>query len=128
MLDDRAREDLDESAADGVDDGGQAQSREWRGEQLREQRHEHQAECGQGMRQHHRGAVADAVDDLDRGQIREQLDEEVEAGEQAEPSDIDAEPGVEDDEEQRRQVVDDRLDDEAGVGGATRGGEGHAGS
>ena len=120
VLDDGARQDLDEAAADGVDGGGQAQAREGRREQLREQGHEDQAERCQDVGQHHGRAVADAVDDLDGGQVGQQLDEEVEAGEQAEPGDVDAEPGVEDDEEQRRQVVDDRLHNEARVGGADK--------
>ena len=109
---------LDEAAAHGVDGGRRAQGGEGGARPGRQEAEQDQAGGGQDVGEDHEGPVAEAVDERDGGGVGEQLDEEVEGGEDAELGDVDAQAGVEDDEEQRGEVVDDGLDDEAGVGGA----------
>ena len=119
-VDDRGDHDFDQAAADGVQhDGGQ--QRRIRVGHARGQQAERQQTGRRGhMRGDDAGPVADAVHILAGQHIHHELRDEVHRDQHGQPGHVDAERGRERDEQQRHEVVDDRLRDiavEAGDNG-----------
>ena len=110
-FDDRADQHLQQPAADGVDHHGNDQPGKRAGQQLRQHGQRDEPGSRKDVRQHHRRAVADAVDEARAEQVDRKLHAEVEGDEQRDARKRDAVALLEGQKQQRRKVVDDGLHD-----------------
>ena len=116
-FDDRADQHLQQPAADGVDHHGNDQPGKRAGQQLRQHGQRDEPGGRKDVRQHHRRAVADAVDEARAEQVDRKLHAEVEGDEQRDARKRDAVALLEGQKQQRRKVVDDGLHDVADKAG-----------
>jgi hypothetical protein len=117
-VDDRADQHFEQTTSDRVHDDRGAQAKVRRGQHGRRHREQHQPSDTENVRQDQWNPVARALHHLHRNQIGDELGDEVEQYEPTQHLVGDLVPGLKDDEEQRRQVVRDRLRDVSGVAGA----------
>lgn len=74
-LHDGAHQDLDQTAADGIEHHRNEKAPEGDGDQLRQEGHGHQAHGGQQLGRHHTGTVSDFVGESGGRKVDEQLGE-----------------------------------------------------
>ena len=106
-----ADNDLQQTAAHGIDHDGDQQPRKGRGQHLRQNGQQHEPGDGHGVRQHRRGPVADLIHKLHRGQVHQQLQAEVQRHQQGDLGKRNAILALKRQKQQRHKVIDDGLND-----------------
>ena len=107
----RADNDLQKPAADGVDHDGDQKPRKRIRQRIRKNGQQHETGGRGNMRQQNGRAVADAIQKPRREQINAELNAEIDRDEQRDFRKRDLVRPLEHDEQQRHEIVDDRLHD-----------------
>ena len=107
-FDDRADENLKQTAADGIDHGGDQKSRE-AVDQIGKHRHTDQTECATGVCEQDRFPIAELLNVFGGEQVRQQLRDEVDRDEQRDLTEGDSVRFAERDKKKRSKIDDDRL-------------------
>ena len=118
---DRADDDFQQPAADGVDRNGNQDAGK-RSHHVRQEGKQHQPQRRQHVRQHHAGPVADPVHKGDGDQVHQQLHAEIKGDQQRHLGQGQAELILKRDKQQGNIYVDDGLGDIAEKAGMNGGG------